>query len=51
MENISKRCWIDVETSGLSPRANCILTMGILIDIGGQVVEELSIKMRPSPGA
>ncbi len=43
----NKKCWIDVETGGLDYKKSCILTMGVLIDIDGEVIEELEIKMRP----
>jgi DNA polymerase-3 subunit epsilon len=48
---MDKKCWIDVETSGLDPHKACILTMGVLIDIDDEIKEELSLKMQPFKGA
>jgi len=46
MENM-KIFWFDVETSGLDPKTNAILTLDYAVEIYGEIVEEGQILNRP----
>jgi len=41
--------WFDTETGGLIPGKNPILTLGLIIEIDGEVKERAYFKMRPLP--
>lgn len=42
-----KRFWFDVETTGLDSKACAIISLGFLIEVEGEVVEEGEILMAP----
>ncbi len=43
-----KVLWFDVETTGLDPKLNDIVSIAMLIEIDGQVKEELYLKIQPT---
>jgi len=48
---LKKVFWFDVETTGLDPKIHGIIEFAGLIEIDGEVVNQLSIKMQPHAGA
>ena len=46
-KELNKKCWIDVETTGINSRVCGILTLAALVDIEDKIEDELSLKMRP----
>ena len=52
-EELNKRAvfWFDTETTGVDPEKNAITQLGALIEINGEIKEELNIKMKPFFGA
>jgi DNA polymerase III alpha subunit (gram-positive type) len=42
-----KLIWPDLETGGLDPRAHDITQLAFILEIGGKVVEEVELLMRP----
>ena len=46
-----KLAYIDVETTGLSANKNFIHQLAMIIEIDGEVVEELNLKVKPPTGA
>ena len=45
-----KSLFFDVETTGLDPQANAIHQLSVIIDIDGEVVEEVDYKLSTPPG-
>lgn len=43
-----KVLWIDSETSGLSPIENDILTLALLVEIDGEIKDELYLEIQPT---
>lgn len=48
MENNLKKLWIDTETTGLIPGTHGIIQLGMLVDIGGRIVDKASFQMCPT---
>lgn len=46
----SKILWIDVETTGINPRTHDIIQLAVLIEIEGEIREEIELLMRPKNG-
>jgi DNA polymerase III epsilon subunit-like protein len=42
-----KILWFDCETTGLDPKLNDIVTLSMIIDIDGKIVDRLDLKMQP----
>jgi DNA polymerase-3 subunit epsilon len=42
-----KILWFDCETTGLDPKLNDIVTLSMIIDIDGKIVDRLDVKMQP----
>jgi DNA polymerase-3 subunit epsilon len=47
MSGKQKIFWFDVETTGLDPLQNDILTLSGLIEIDGKIVDKINLKMQP----
>ncbi len=45
----TKVFYCDVETTGLDPKIHEIVQMGCIVEVNGEVVDELEFKMRPMP--
>ena len=48
-DNIRKKLWIDLETSGLDRYRHSILQVAGIIEIDGEVIEEFEFKVKPLP--
>lgn len=46
-----KTLWFDIETTGLNPTKHGVIQFAALIEIDGQVVDKLEVKMQPQSGA
>lgn len=46
---MKKILWIDTETSGLDPNRNGMIQLAMLMDIDGEVVDDLQIDIKPFP--
>ena len=44
---MGKVFWFDCETTGLDPEKNAIIQLAALIEIDGEIKEELELKLRP----
>lgn len=44
---MKKALWFDVETTGLDHRKNDIIQLACIVEIGGKLIEEFEIKIRP----
>jgi DNA polymerase-3 subunit epsilon len=47
----SKIFWFDTETTGVDPFRSCVITLAGLIEINGNVMEEVDLKFAPHEGA
>ena len=43
----NKILWVDLETTGLIPGRSAIIQLAALVEIGGQVLETIDLKLRP----
>lgn len=50
-QNPSKFFWCDLETTGVDPAKNAVIQCACLIEINGQVVEEIDFNLQPHVGA
>ena len=48
-DNIKKKLWIDLETSGLDRYRHSVLQVAGIVEIDGEVIEEFEFKVRPLP--
>ena len=47
----SKIFWFDTETTGLDPHKNAMIQLGAIVEINGQIKEELMFLFKPYPEA
>ena len=46
---MKKILWIDVETTGLNPDNHAMIELSMLMDIGGELVDKISLNIQPFP--
>jgi DNA polymerase III epsilon subunit-like protein len=44
-----KILWVDTETSGLDPNRHALIQLGMLVDIDGELIDEIQINIQPFP--
>ena len=50
-DNIEKKLWIDLETSGLDKHRHSVLQVAGIVDIGGKIKKRFEFKVRPIKGS
>ena len=45
-----KTIWIDCETGGTNDKTDALVQLSAIIEMGGEVVDSIDLKMRPLPG-